>query len=625
MKIPILGNPSLRAKAFKLLASVVVISLLVPASIALATAETPPTADATSPTSGSMVAAIPDNTSPTATITSPNDGSTVSGSISVTANASDNIGVTEVDLYIDGVFRGSSDNSTSPYSFPLNTASLSDGPHSLLAVAFDAAENSGISPSIIVNVHNNNSTTDTTTPTVSITSPANHSTVSGSISVDVNASDNVGVTEVNLFVDGTLIGTDTSSPYSFPLDTTTLSNSPHLFMARAYDAAGNIGYSPTSHITINNNSTTADTTPPTVAISSPSDGSTTSGAITVDANASDNVGVSKVELYADGTLMGTDTSSPYSFPLATTALANGSHSLVARAYDAAGNASNSTTVNITVNNSVIDTTAPTVSIASPTDGSTVSGSITVNANASDNVGVTKVELYVDGTLTSTDTSSPYSFPLYTSSLSTGTHSLVARAYDAAGNASNSTAVNITINSTDITAPTVNITLPGEGVMVTGSISVNANASDNVGVTKVELYVDGTLMGTDTSSPYSFSLDTTTLTNGTRSLVARAYDAAGNASNSTAIHITVDNQSQQQQYKDDDKYENSGGGGGEHEDGQNDDNHSNSNSNTNTNDNQQSEQQQQTTTNQNQNQNDTTQTQDSGSHHQNDDNNQGHDD
>src|SRR6266487_3814048 len=56
---------------------------------------------------------------------------------------------------------------------------------------------------------------DTTPPTVSITSPGNGATVSGSQIVAVSATDNVGVTSVSLTVDKTVVSTLTSAPYSF--------------------------------------------------------------------------------------------------------------------------------------------------------------------------------------------------------------------------------------------------------------------------------------------------------------------------------------------------------------------------------------------------------------------------
>jgi len=94
-------------------------------------------------------------------------------------------------------------------------------------------------------------------------------------------------------------------------------------------------------------SATPDTTPPTVSASE----SGTSGTITLSATASDNVGVTKVEFYIDGTLKVTDTTSPYSTTLDSTTLTNASHSLVAKAYDAAGNVGTSSTVSFTINNS----------------------------------------------------------------------------------------------------------------------------------------------------------------------------------------------------------------------------------------------------------------------------------
>ena len=74
----------------------------------------------------------------------------------------------------------------------------------------------------------------------------------------------------------------------------------------------------------------------------------------------------------------------------------------------------------------------------------------------------------------------------------------------------------------------------------GTVTLSASASDNVGVTKVEFYVDGALKATDTSSPYSASLDSTTLADGSHSLVAKAYDAAGNVGTSSTVSFSVSN-------------------------------------------------------------------------------------
>lgn len=187
---------------------------------------------------------------------------------------------------------------------------------------------------------------DTTPPTVT----ASESGSSGSVTLAATASDNTAVSKVDFYVDGMLKGSDSSSPYSLTLDSTTLANGSHSLVAKAYDAAGNVGNSTTVAFNISNVSTpppTGDTTPPTVSVSE----SGTSASVTLNAAASDNIGVSKVEFYVDGVLKGSDSTSPYSLALDSTTLANGNHNLVAKAYDAAGNVGSSATVAFNVSNS----------------------------------------------------------------------------------------------------------------------------------------------------------------------------------------------------------------------------------------------------------------------------------
>jgi subtilisin family serine protease len=84
---------------------------------------------------------------------------------------------------------------------------------------------------------------DLTPPDVSITSPSNGNIVSGTVNVSNSASDNVGVVKVSLFVDGTLCGSVTSTPFMIKWNTRKASAGAHIIQARAYDAAGNVGVS----------------------------------------------------------------------------------------------------------------------------------------------------------------------------------------------------------------------------------------------------------------------------------------------------------------------------------------------------------------------------------------------
>jgi hypothetical protein len=186
-----------------------------------------------------------------------------------------------------------------------------------------------------------------------------------------------------------------------------------------------------------------DTTPPSTAITSPANGSTVSGTVTINASASDNVGVARVDLYIDGALSGTATGAPYSFTWNTSGAAGGTHTLQTRAFDAASNTGSSAIVNVTIN-APADTTPPTAAIASPADGAAVTSGSVVSVTASDNVGVSKVELWVDGALGATDTTSPYDFSI--GALSAGQHTLQARGYDAAGNVGISATITVTMGS-----------------------------------------------------------------------------------------------------------------------------------------------------------------------------------
>ena len=189
-----------------------------------------------------------------------------------------------------------------------------------------------------------------------------------------------------------------------------------------------------------------------------------------------------------------------------------------------------------------DASAPSVSLTSPANGATVSGTVSLSATASDNVGVTQVVFLVDGAVVATDTSAPYSASWNAAAASNGTHTLAARASDAAGNTTTSTlSVTVTGGVSDTTAPSVTLTSPAGGATLAGTVTLTATASDNVGVSKVEFLVDSAVVGTGTLSggTYSLAWNTTSATTGGHTVRARASDAAGNTTTCSAVSITVD--------------------------------------------------------------------------------------
>jgi len=285
-----------------------------------------------------------------------------------------------------------------------------------------------------------------------------------------------------------------------------------------------------------------DTVPPTVSVVSPANGTGVSGNVITQASASDNVGVASVMLAVDGSALCTATTAPYSCAWNTGTVANGYHTVAATARDAAGNSTTASSI-VTVSNTT-DTSAPAVTLGNPANGSTVSGSVAIQASATDDSGVSSMSIQLDGSTICSTAGSSISCFWYTTSSTDGSHTVVASALDAVGNLGTKTAT-VTVNNsgggggtTDTIPPTAAIVSPSSAGTVGKNVSVSASASDNVGVTSVSLYVDGGLIGTDTSAPYNFTWRAQKYSSGSHTLVVTAKDAAGNVGTSPTVTVTV---------------------------------------------------------------------------------------
>jgi aryl-phospho-beta-D-glucosidase BglC (GH1 family) len=184
---------------------------------------------------------------------------------------------------------------------------------------------------------------------------------------------------------------------------------------------------------------------------------------------------------------------------------------------------------------------PTVSISEPLNNAsfTAPASVTINATAADANGtVSTVQFFNGTTLLGSDATSPYSF-VWTA-VAAGTYSITAMATDNAGAITTSTAVGITVTAvTTNTPPTVSISAPLNNVSFAApaSVSINATAADANGtVSAVQFFNGTTLLGSDATSPYSFTW--INVAAGTYSITAKATDNAGAITTSTAVSITV---------------------------------------------------------------------------------------
>jgi hypothetical protein len=191
-----------------------------------------------------------------------------------------------------------------------------------------------------------------------------------------------------------------------------------------------------------------------------------------------------------------------------------------------------------------DTTPPTVAIASPTGG-TVSGIVPVSVSAADNVGVTKVELWVGGVLLASDTVAPWSFSWDTTKIANATYAMNARAYDAVGHMTSSAYVNVTVaNGTlstttpataDTTPPVAHVSYSAGKSKLRRSVTIQGSATDNVAVTSLSISIDGAVKATSNSASLSYSWSLSNVASGSHLVTVLAKDAAGNAgSASTTI-------------------------------------------------------------------------------------------
>jgi subtilisin family serine protease len=198
--------------------------------------------------------------------------------------------------------------------------------------------------------------------------------------------------------------------------------------------------------------------------------------------------------------------------------------------------------------STTDTQPPTSSISSPSASATVSGLVPVNVSATDNVGVTKVELHVNGATVATDTTSPFGFSWDSTTVANGMVTLSAVAYDAAGNSASSAPVSVNIANVTAappppppvaTPPVVKILSPVSGPMrAKGSVAVSTSASDTSGAAGItqKLYIDGALKMTGTGGSLSYSWNVNKIASGTHTIQVTASDTAG-LSSSASIQIT----------------------------------------------------------------------------------------
>jgi Bacterial Ig domain/IPT/TIG domain/Purple acid Phosphatase, N-terminal domain/Putative collagen-binding domain of a collagenase len=358
---------------------------------------------------------------------------------------------------------------------------------------------------------------DTTPPSISITSPSANATLAGTVTLMATATDNVAVATVQFKVDNASTGPAlTSTPYNYFLNTTTLTKGNHTLTAVATDTSGN---STTSAAIVVNISNTGQT--PSISGLSPTSGLTGTPVVITGANFGASQGSSTVTFHGTAATPTSWSATSITVPVPTGATTGNVVVTVS------GVASSGVSFTVTA------AAAPVISSLNPSSG-TVGTAITVTGtNFGASQGSSTVTFHGAAATPTSWSATSITVPVPTGAT---TGNVVVTVSGVASNG-----VNFIVQA-DTTAPTVTVTAPANNAAVSGTITLTATATDpDSPVSFVQFLVDGSNSGPQlTSAPYSTSLDTTTLANGSHAVAGTAQDPSGNNGASVAVTINVSN-------------------------------------------------------------------------------------
>ena len=374
----------------------------------------------------------------------------------------------------------------------------------------------------------------TATPSVSITSPANNSLVTTGSSVTINASvSNATASSVQFYDGSSILGSDNTAPYSWTI--AAIAAGSHFFTAKAVLSSSTIT---STAVTITAGA--AANQAPTVSLTAPANGTSFTAPATINftATASDADGsIAKVEFYNGNTLLSTDATAPYEY--SWTGVAAGTYSLTAKAYDNSNASTTSATSTVQVNaqgSTGGDVTGP--------DCAAVNSVQTFEVAAANRTNATSYSWWCTGSTQSLTpvAGQPWKVTISFGPSFTGGQVCVGINYSADPWYKQFCKTVAVCSGTPVPtnqAPTVSLTAPANNATYTApaTITLAANASDADGsISKVEFYNGTTLLGTNTTAPYTYSW--TNVAAGNYTITAKAYDNAGATTTSAGVNVVV---------------------------------------------------------------------------------------
>jgi len=452
------------------------------------------------------------DTTPPTTPTSLAASNTTQNSTKLTWNAStDNVAVVTYSVYRSGTYIGAA--TTTNYT----VSGLAAGTTYAFTVKGKDAAGNLSAASNTVNV----TTLDTTVPSTPASLTATGTTESATTLNWTASTDNVRVTGYDVFRNGVLLATATTTTYTA---SGLNANTTYAFTVKAKDAAGNVSATSNS-VSV----TTLDTTAPTTPTNLTATGTTQSATALSWTASTDNVSVTSYDIFRNGTYLASANTNSYA---ATGLNAGTTYTFTVKAKDAAGNISaSSNTVSVTTLTNNTDSSAPSTP-TNLTAALTTQNSTALAWNAStDNVGVTGYDIFRNGVYLATANTNSYAVTGLNGSTS---YSFNVKAKDAAGNVSatsNTVTINTLARNADVVSPTTPANLTASATTQTSTKLSWTASTDNVGVTSYSVYRNGSYLATATSTTYTVN---NLAINTTYTFSIRAKDAAGNLSQESNI-------------------------------------------------------------------------------------------
>ena len=399
---------------------------------------------------------------------------------------------------------------------------------------------------------------DTSPPQAMILYPADGDPVSGEIDIQVRAVDNERVDSVHFLINQNVVHKSTihtNDIFSYTWDTEKSimiddemkkiyeEDEFHYLSAIAFDTYGNSYASSPIRSLVDN----IDNEPPNAFFINPFSGQQVSDIVNIEVSATDNDSIQYVSFFVNNILQGYIQEPPYVFPWNTNLIEDATYySIFANVRDVNNNTLTIPPINVFVDNGVEnDNTPPTGVIYSPPAGITVSEVVQIIISANDDYAIDVVRVSIDDSLVSELTQEPY-FHNWDTTIENDDkeYTISAVLQDLAGNITSLNPISVLVDNEppiDNQPPSIMILSPVSGQEINGTINIDVAANDDNGIDRVDYYIDGDSIYTDSVSPYTYEWNSIAYQEDEMHVIlVQTFDLEGNSSLAPPVAVIVNN-------------------------------------------------------------------------------------